>query len=166
VPKQADAQEQAARVAAGECAITTIACKSGIIAYDSRCCAGSKVHTERFQKHRHRSRVHFFFTGSTGDIEAFIGMYFGEKAKPTSHCEALVWDGRTKKLLSIGWDGKSFFTNEESLDEPCAFGTGQDHALTAMDCGLSAKEAVKMAAKRDTGTNSNVRTYTIRGYGK
>jgi 20S proteasome alpha/beta subunit len=146
--------------------MTTIAAKDGIIAYDSRCTSGGKVHTERFQKHRHRNRVHFFFTGSTGDIEAFMGLYFGEKVKPTDHCEALVWDGRTKRLLSIGWDGKTFFTNEEDLDTPCAFGTGQDHALTAMDCGLSAKEAVKMAAKRDTGTNSRVSTYTIRGYSK
>jgi hypothetical protein len=142
--------------------MTTIAYSSGVIAYDTRCCAAGKVHSEKFQKHRHRNRVHFFFTGNTGDIEALMGMYFGEKVKPAAHCEALVWDGKQKKLLSAGWDGKSYYTNEEDLGTPCAFGTGADHALTAMDCGLSAKEAVKMAAKRDTGTNSNVRTYTIR----
>jgi 20S proteasome alpha/beta subunit len=146
--------------------MTTICYSAGVIAYDSRCTADGKVQTERFQKHRHRNKVHFFFTGSTGDIETLIDLYFGEKVKPGSYCEALVWDGRIKKLLSIGWDGKAFFTNEEDLATPCAFGTGEQHAITAIDCGLSAKEAVKMAAKRDTGTNSRVSTYTIRGYGK
>jgi len=146
--------------------MTTIAAKDGIIAYDSRCCADGKVQTERFKKHRHRNKVHFFFTGNTGDIETLMALYFGEKVKPAGYCEALVWDGRTRQLLSIGWDGKAYYTNEESVDTPCAFGTGEQHAITAMDCGLSAKEAVKMAAKRDTGTNSRVSTYTIRGYGK
>ena len=58
------------------------------------------------------------------------------------------------------------FTEQVIMLGARKFGTGQDHALTAMDCGLSAKEAVKMAAKRDTGTNSRVSTYTIRGYKK
>lgn len=142
--------------------MTTIAFRDGIVAYDSRCCSGGKVYSDTFNKHRRRGRVHFFFTGMTGDIEALMDLYMGEKAKPVSACSALVWDGRTGVLCSIGWDGR-YFTNEESLDEYCAFGTGEDHALTAMDCGLSAADAVRMAAKRDTGTGGRIRTYKIGG---
>jgi hypothetical protein len=43
-----------------------------------------------------------------------------------------------------------------------AIGTGTDHAITAMDCGLSAREAVKMAMKRDTGTGGRIRTYKVK----
>lgn len=143
--------------------MTTIAYREGVVAYDSRCCAGGKVSSDHFNKHRRAGRVHFFFTGNTGDIERLIALYMGtDSRKPMDGCQALVWDGRSGQLLSIGWDGQ-YFTNEESLDTYCAFGTGEDHAITAMDCGLSAADAVRMAAKRDTGTGGRVRTYKITG---
>jgi len=142
--------------------MTTIAYRAGEIAYDSRCCGGSKVFSDTFNKHRVKGKVHLFFTGDTGDIEPLLELYMGGKAKPAGYCGALVWDGRTKVLLSIGWDGKQYFSNEESLDNHCAFGTGEDHAITAMDCGLSAKDAVKMAAKRDTGTGGRIRVYKLK----
>ena len=41
-------------------------------------------------------------------------------------------------------------------------GSGADHGLTAMDCGLSAKEAVKKAAYRDLGTGGKIRTYKLK----
>lgn len=40
-----------------------------------------------------------------------------------------------------------------------AIGSGAKHALTAMDLGLDAKEAVKMAMKRDIYTGGRIRTF-------
>lgn len=145
--------------------MTTIAYAHGVIAYDSRCTANDTIADDKFNKHRCTQGVHFFFCGNTGDIDLLIKMYFGGRKKPTDACEALVWDGRMRKLLSIGWEDK-WFTSEESLDVPCAFGSGEHHAITAIDCGLSAKDAVKMAIKRDTGSGGKVRTFKIPGYGK
>tara|TARA_R110000796_G_scaffold143647_3_gene260326 strand:- start:411 stop:617 length:207 start_codon:yes stop_codon:yes gene_type:complete len=54
------------------------------------------------------------------------------------------------------------FKTPESLKSCIALGSGADHAYTAMDCGLSAKEAVKKAAYRDCGTGGRIRSYTIK----
>lgn len=45
---------------------------------------------------------------------------------------------------------------------PWAFGSGADFAIAAMDFGLSAVNAVKYAATRDTSTNTRVRSYTVK----
>jgi len=58
--------------------------------------------------------------------------------------------------------GGRMFKTPESSKSVFAIGSGQDHALTAMDCGLSAKEAIKMAAKRDVNTGGRVRTFKIK----
>lgn len=42
-----------------------------------------------------------------------------------------------------------------------AIGSGMYYALTAMDCGCSAEEAVKMAAKRDVNTGGEIRIFKI-----
>lgn len=42
------------------------------------------------------------------------------------------------------------------LEPYTAIGTGRKHALTAMDCGLSAFEAVMMAARRDPYTGGGI----------
>jgi|TARA_R110000803_G_scaffold54828_1_gene111652 hypothetical protein len=50
----------------------------------------------------------------------------------------------------------------EKPDMMLCIGSGADHGLTAMDCGLSAKEAVKKAAYRDLGTGGKIRTYKLK----
>ena len=42
------------------------------------------------------------------------------------------------------------------LEDYTAIGTGRKHALTAMDCGLSAVEAVMLAARRDPYTGGTI----------
>lgn len=53
------------------------------------------------------------------------------------------------------------FISPMSLDNPVACGSGMDHALTAMDMGATAKEAVKWAMKRDTLTGGRIRTFKL-----
>lgn len=42
-----------------------------------------------------------------------------------------------------------------------AAGSGQDHAITALDLGLSAKKAVKMAIKRNPSSGGKVRVFKV-----
>jgi hypothetical protein len=51
------------------------------------------------------------------------------------------------------------------VDSVYAIGCGSDHAITAMDMGATAYQAVQMAAKRDTGTGGTIRAATV-GVGK
>lgn len=141
--------------------MTTIAYKDSVIAYDSRCLCGSTIVDDDFDKHREVDGVHFFFTGSTSDYSKLIERYFGKREDFKTRSTALVYD--SGKIVTIGIckeDG--YYINPERLDNPVATGSGEEYALTAMDCGLSAKEAVKMAMKRDTGTGGRIRTFKIK----
>ena len=46
-------------------------------------------------------------------------------------------------------------------DKCCAIGSGMAFAIAAMEAGLSPKEAVKIAMKRDPGTGLGVKEYTL-----
>ena len=41
------------------------------------------------------------------------------------------------------------------------FGSGCDSAFTATDCGLNARDAVMMSAKRDVNTGGKIRTFKV-----
>lgn len=47
------------------------------------------------------------------------------------------------------------------IDEPMAWGSGEDFALAAMDCGLSAEKAIGIASKRDRSTGNGVLVYDM-----
>jgi hypothetical protein len=72
----------------------------------------------------------------------------------------MVWDGRDLWYLTSGGD-EGMAKCRESLDNPCAIGSGTDHALTAMDMGATAEEAIGWAAKRDAGTGGTIRTFRL-----
>ena len=64
----------------------------------------------------------------------------------------------------VGHDDKTGpWKTRLSLSNPDAIGSGSPFALTAMDMGASAEEAVTMAAKRDSCTGGKIRTLRIGG---
>ena len=65
------------------------------------------------------------------------------------------------ELFYITSDDESFSKQKLDPSKPYATGSGQHHALTAMDMGATAKEAVKMAIMRDTNSGGRIRTYKI-----
>ncbi len=74
---------------------------------------------------------------------------------------ALIYDGNLWEASFCPETG--FWKAPVSPKEPRTLGSGGCYALTAMDMGATAKEAVKMAMKRDTGTGGRVRTYKLNG---
>ena len=140
--------------------MTTIAYKDGIIAYDSQKTAGSLIVDGDYEKKQEKGGAVFFMAGSTHDFEAFIDSYLsGKLVEPENSLEAIVWDGR---LWRCGGHKDEVFKCPWELDKPLAVGSGQDHAITAMDMGATAKEAVKWAMKRDTGTGGRIRNYRVK----
>ena len=142
--------------------MTTIAYKDGVIAYDSRITVGNTIVDDQANKMVERDGHVLFCTGSTPDCEALIEVYCGRKLSLTSNDASgfAVTDG---VIYYIGWnkaDGpwKSAVRPENVF----SIGSGADHALTAMDCGKSAKKAVEMAKKRDTYTGGLVHTYQVK----
>lgn len=139
--------------------MTTIAYKDGVIAYDSLCTAGTTIVDHRFNKRRSVDGVQFFLAGTVADFDRACLAFFDEIDVDNINVEYLAWDG--KELFLVIIENDKLHKTPESLNSIIAIGSGECHAYTAMDCGLSAKEAVKKAAYRDVGTGGRIRTYKL-----
>lgn len=143
--------------------MTTIAFKDGIIAYDSRELGDFTIYNDSARKHFERNGVHFFISGPVTCIPIIMSLYFdatSEAPKGESGSAFVVDDG---VVYRAGLNKKQGFWTYPSHNVN-AIGSGTDHALTAMDCGLSAKEAVVMAARRDAATGGLIHTYKVKGW--
>ena len=127
--------------------------RDGVIAYDGRETQGNRILRDNVdKKHNYCGRV-FVIGGDVGQMPAFMDACIDGGSDKNFECSGLmIENGQVFEVFSdavpIEWSG-----------EPMAFGSGCDHAFTAMDCGLSAKEAVKMAAKRDACTGGKIRAF-------
>lgn len=144
--------------------MTTIAYKDGVIAFDSRMTGGDVIISDSINKvHTHKG-VKFILSGAPCDFDEFFQMYFGEidhedtKTKRGVNGIALVYGN----MYSVGYNSEDgFYSDAMPKHTPRAFGSGRDHALTAMDMGATAVEAIKMAKLRDIYTGGRVRTIKI-----
>lgn len=142
--------------------MTTIAYRDGIIAYDSRVTRGSLIDHDDYEKLIHRQGHQFLLSGSGPDFGALLDEYFGVAIsdRPLDAHGLAITNGR---LCLIGHEAESgFWVDDVWLDRPFATGSGRDFALAAMDMGASAKQAVKVASRRDVYTGGKIRTLTIK----
>ena len=141
--------------------MTTIAYnhKDGEIAVDSRLCRGQTIITDETDKAVLTEHGLFVLSGYAVDVEKFIGDY------PN------VFDNQYKLSGFLVKDKEVFWVFSESdatgiikIDFNEASGSGQDHAMTAMDLGYSAKQAVEMAIKRDCHSGGKVKVFKVSDY--
>ena len=139
--------------------MTTIAYKDNIIAFDSRATRGNMVADDDCIKRASSNGVEFFFSGCLADVDHLIKGYFERVPvdKSADICALIVCNG----VVFKGGIDKGIYWGQHA-HKVDAIGSGSSHALTAMDCGLSAKDAVKMAMKRDTCTGGKIRTYKVK----
>lgn len=141
--------------------MTTIAYKDGIIAYDSMTTAGDIITNCNLNKKHIIDGCVFFMSGATCDYERFFNVYFNKESNHKNlDAAAIIIDNGKLFLVSVN-DDDGLWRQPLPLDNPVAIGSGQCYALTAMDCGLSAYDAVKMAIKRDCKSGGKIRTYKL-----
>ncbi|WP_397448144.1 proteasome subunit beta [Pseudomonas sp. NA-150] len=142
--------------------MTTIAYKDGVIAYDSRVTRGTIIDYDDYEKCIEVKGVKFILTGSSADFPALVDAYFGGPIAPVSlEAEALTIDAG--QIYFVGHNKVEGAWKSLVLpDRAYAIGSGTCHALTAMDMGATAAEAVEMAKKRDSSTGGQVRTLVVR----
>ena len=142
--------------------MTTIAYnhKDGVIAYDSRLTRGGTICTDSHEKMRVKGDCRFVLCGVESDCQSFIEHYPEFKQDYTYKCSGVII--RDKKAYSFCFNEEGEYEEfEVTFDE--AWGSGQDHALTAMDCGLNANEALGMAIKRDSSTGGEIKSTFVSG---
>jgi ATP-dependent protease HslVU (ClpYQ) peptidase subunit len=140
--------------------MTTVAYKDGIIAYDSRMVSGTTIVDDNYDKHQESKGVHFFFSGCVCEQKNFLAAYQGEAIKSENNATAIVCD-KGELYMAIFNKGEYISVTPENKDRALVLGSGEDYALTAMDMGATAKEAIKWAMKRDTGTGGRIRTFKV-----
>ena len=120
--------------------MTTIAYKDGVLAADTRVTAGTTIFPNE-------SKI-VEGVGIAGSWEAVCALRNGQ-AMPKKGWEALTVAGT---MFDSG--------GEQTLPEGdfWAIGSGAHFALGAMAMGATPEEAVKIAARYDTGTNDTVET--------
>ncbi|EJM94424.1 hypothetical protein PMI34_01168 [Pseudomonas sp. GM74] len=104
--------------------------------------------------------VDFVLTGYVCDYSKLIGARFGEPVAGTVECSALVFDGEKHCYAAYG-EKDGLCKTPVWLERPYVIGSGQDHAMTAMEMGATAAESGEMAQKRDTSTGGVVRTLFV-----
>ena len=142
--------------------MTTIALDgSGMVACDKRECVGSSIVDDNCDKHKQIGDVHFWFAGRSADEELLIQAVTGnplDSYHESVNSIALVYSEGEFYTAGINKD-EGFYLQPERPGNPVALGSGAPHAITAMDLGLNAKDAVKYASKRDMQTGPKVRSW-------
>lgn len=138
--------------------MTTIVYSNSEMAWDSRVTAGGKVSTDNAQKRYVVGGRTFWCAGTVGDFQEFCDSFESRRVTRELDVQAFVLDDG--KLFITATDEARIWTSP--VVDSKAIGSGCDHAITAIDCGLSPAQAIKMAAKRDTYTGGKVRTQKLK----
>lgn len=128
------------------------------IAYDGRTTRGDTIMNDNSEKMVEQGGVKFFLCGATCDHDILISMYFGEKSELVPEANAIVIDGGLVYRIGCTADGVFWKCQQDCND---AIGSGWQFALSAMDFGRSAKQAVKYAATRDSCTGGRISVVRI-----
>lgn len=135
---------------------------NGLICTDGRSTRNTTIISDNKIKQKIVNDVQFYLTGSTSDFNYLIDAYFGAEMNMKLDASGFAVDNGL--LYSFGPDGdnKNVWVCDEDMTIPNAIGSGADHALTAMDLGCTAREAVEAAIKRDSGSGGTIRVYDIK----
>ena len=145
--------------------MTTIAIDAlGNIAADGRVTCGNEIIREDAEKIRQAHGRIYGVTGC-GSLTDELIKWHNKGADPAN--PPIYKGDRGWGLLVVQTDGLFFYTNDvphamsDEYKYPIAFGSGQNWALGAMMAGKSAREAVEIACKLDTGSGGKITSMNI-----
>jgi ATP-dependent protease HslVU (ClpYQ) peptidase subunit len=139
--------------------LTTIAYKDGIIAYDSRITEGDMIVSDSYNKKHEIGGLVIFSAGNLGCDEDFATAYITKETDAIENAQGIVVDNGELFICTIASGEVQVYKWDKVEVRAC--GSGEPYAITAMDTGATAKEAVEYAKKRDVNTGGRVRTWVI-----
>lgn len=139
--------------------MTTIVYANNEMAWDSRRTMGGTVLTDTSQKRYEADGRTFWCAGTVGDFVEFTQAYASGKVERELEVRAFVLDAGKLGITSVDEAGRIWTC---PVTDSVAIGSGADHAITAIDCGCTPAQAVRMAAKRDTSTGGKIRTQKLK----
>ena len=139
--------------------MTTIAYKDGVIAYDSRETSSGTILSDEAEKRTEHEGVSFFLSGNCGEDIEYMKVWADRACTEKFQCGGFAVDAEGV-LWGCGGDPTPW-RHHIDPKQVSARGSGSDHALTAMDMGATAEEAVQWAIKRDNCTGGIIRTFKV-----
>lgn len=138
--------------------MTTIAYDGRYIAIDSRITCGSWISSDDFDKTTENDDWVTFWTGDLETKEEFELAFFNNgKVNEPAKSSLYAFNKKTGKLFDVGSTDCVIWKTPISYID--AKGSGACHAITAMDFGKSAVEAIKIAMQRNNSTGGKIRCY-------
>lgn len=140
--------------------MTTLAYRDGELATDSRVTQGDMIVSDRRRKvHRLRDGSIVAWSGSVQQAELLLeAMRKKAKVKSPKLDEIAALHLRTDGTL-WEYEGEAWVKQDPGY---YATGSGSPYAFAAMDAGASAKDAVRIALKRDAGSGGRVQSLKLR----
>ena len=138
--------------------MTTIVYSNNEMAWDSRQTVGGTVLSDNSQKRYMVGGCTFWCAGTVGDFQEFCESYVSGEFARELEVRAFVLD--QGKLFMTSQDGSRIWTCP--ITDCASIGSGADHAITAIDCGCSPADSIRMAAKRDVSTGGRTRTQKLK----
>ena len=127
------------------------------IATDSRLSSGGNIDTDNFNKTIKRGKRRYFMCGSQCDYERFVDEAEAGEGTEELEATAIMVEGGNAYLVTQ--EEKRYLFSKLTFNR--ASGSGSRYAISAMDFGQSAKQAVQYAAKRDVYTGGRIRVYNV-----
>lgn len=138
--------------------MTTLAYRDGELATDSRVTAGDMIISDRRKKvHRLRDGSVVAWAGSVQQAELLLRAMRKNTAPPKIdeisalhlRADGSLWE----------YEGQAWVKQDPGY---YATGSGSPYAFAAMDAGASAKEAVRIAIKRDANSGGRVQALKLK----
>lgn len=135
--------------------------KARQIAVDSRMTRSGVILSDEALKWKYDKSVILFLTGCTCDFDLFMQHYGTHGNKSDYEIEADAFIVRDGVVYEAGFSKTAGYFETPLRDYSSAIGSGQSFALSALDFGCNAKEAVEYAMTRDIYTGGKVHVYDI-----
>jgi len=138
--------------------------KNKQIACDSRTTDGGVIAREDSIKYNTTGDKLWFLAGDVGDADTFIGHYNPlEEANPNLNVDAVfvIKEGSCAGGVYMAYKNRDNIYKECIVDHDYGTGSGGQWALSALDHGKSAREAVEYAITRDIYSGGKVHVYDI-----
>ena len=128
---------------------------NNIVAYDSRHIKDEGIIiSDTLDKLKTIDNHRFLGCGKIGDINLLIHAYLNQDPPDTDNLKAILWSLEQGRVRRIGFCDGTLWVN--TMDYSATDGSGADFALSALDHGKSAVEAVEYAMTRDPFTGGKV----------
>lgn len=136
--------------------------KENIIAVDGRLGRGGTISTDTHKKWTKKEGKVYFYAGGLADALRLIELV-------SSGCDEIEDENLYDcQLILAEIPPKDIYVNEAGYiecipidEEFYTIGSGGDHALSALDLGMTAKQAIQHAMTRDMNTGGKISQYDL-----